>query len=82
LNNYNGCSYIQELNSMSNSDLQLFTDSAGGKILHGTWAVLNWPKHWSSEILNDITCLEIIPAPMAIFSLEGKVRSKQDFISL
>ena len=35
LNNYNGCSYIQELNWISNSDLQLFTDNAGGN----TWVV-------------------------------------------
>jgi hypothetical protein len=37
LNNYNGCSYIQELNWISNSDLQLFTDSAVEKL----WAVLH-----------------------------------------
>jgi len=66
-------SYIQELNWISNSDLQLFTDCAGGKTLgcasylHGAWAVLNWPKHWSSKILSDITYLEIIPVAMAVF---------------
>jgi hypothetical protein len=36
LNNNNGCSYIQELNWTSNSDLQFFTDNAGEKL----WAVL------------------------------------------
>ena len=47
-NNYNGCSYIQELNWISNFDLQIFTDSAGGKTvgcasyLRGGWTVLNW----------------------------------------
>jgi hypothetical protein len=52
LSNYNGCSCIQELNWISNSDLQLFTDSGGGKTLactsylHGGWTVLNWEKHW------------------------------------
>ena len=52
LSNYNGCSYIQELNWISNSNLQLFTDSGGGKTLgcasylHGGWIVLNWEKHW------------------------------------
>jgi hypothetical protein len=33
LNNYNGCSYIRELYWISNSDFQLFTDSAGGHTL-------------------------------------------------
>jgi hypothetical protein len=37
LNNNNGCSYIQELNWISNSDLQLFTDTAVEKL----WAVLH-----------------------------------------
>jgi hypothetical protein len=87
LNNYNGCSYIQELNWISNSDLQLFTDSAVEKLgcasyLHGAWAVLNWPKHWSSEILNDITYLEIIPVAMASFLWKERFEAKKDFISL
>ena len=83
LNNYNGCSYIHELNWISNFDLQLFTDSAGGKTLgcasylHGEWAVLNWPKHWSSEILNDITYLEIIPVAMAINFWKERFETKQ-----
>ena len=82
LNNYNGCSYIQELNQISNSDLQLFTDRAGGKTLgcasypDGAWTVLNWPKHWSSEILNDITYLEIIPVAMAIFLWKERFEAK------
>jgi hypothetical protein len=33
LNNYNGCSYIRELYWISNSDFQLFTNSAGGHTL-------------------------------------------------
>ena len=37
LNNYNGCSNIQELNWISNSDLQLFTDSVVEKL----WAVIH-----------------------------------------
>jgi hypothetical protein len=82
LNNNNGCSYIQELNWTSNSDLQFFTDGAGGKTLgcasylHGAWSVLNLPKHWSSEILNHIAYLEIIHVPMAIFLWKERFEAK------
>ena len=44
--------------------------------LHGAWDVLNWPKHWSSENLNDITHLEIIPVAVTIFFWKERFEAK------
>ena len=36
--------------------------------LQGNWAYLKWPKEWSeTDILRDMTYLEIIPIALAIF---------------
>jgi hypothetical protein len=47
---------------MSNVELELYTDSAGGigkgcaAYLQGKWAYLKWPKEWSgTDILRDMT---------------------------
>ena len=45
--------------------------------LHEAWAVLNWLNHWSSEILNDITYLEIIPVAMANFLWKKRFEAKK-----
>ena len=45
--------------------------------LHEAWAVLNWLNHWSSEILNDITYLEIIPVAMANFLWKERFEAKK-----
>ena len=45
--------------------------------LHGAWAVLNWLNHWASEILNDITYLEIIPVAMANFLWKERFEAKK-----
>ena len=73
LQNFNGNSYILDVDWISDHDMELFTDSAGGKTkgcgiyFQGKWCVLNWPKEWeNSEILKDITYLEIIPIALAV----------------
>ena len=73
LENFNGNSYILDADWISNCDMELFTDSAGGNTkgcgiyFQGKWCVLNWPKEWeNSEILKDITYLEIIPIALAV----------------
>ena len=67
LEKFNGVFYILELEWMSNVELELYTDSAGG-IGKGCAAYLKWPKEWSgTDILRDITYLEIIPIALAIF---------------
>jgi hypothetical protein len=60
LEKFNGVSYILEVEWMSNVELELYTDSAGGigkgcaAYLQGKWAYLKWPKEWSgTDILRD-----------------------------
>ena len=74
LEQFNGVSYILDDIWLSNYDLQLFTDSAGGAdkgcgvYFMGKWTFLLWPVEWfDSEILKDITYLEIIPIALAIY---------------
>jgi len=73
LEKFNGVSYINEVDWMSNVKFKLFTDSAGGKgkgcaaYLQGSWAYLEWPNEWAeSDILKDMTYLEIIPIALGI----------------
>ncbi|VDI81167.1 Hypothetical predicted protein [Mytilus galloprovincialis] len=65
LEQFNGNSYINDIGWISNFDLELYTDSAGGlgkgcaAYLNGKWTFLEWPNEWnSSEIFKDITYLE------------------------
>lgn len=72
LENFNGTSFILDQNWLSNSDLQLFTDSSGsfgcGCYFMGKWSFLQWPASWhQTDITKDITFLEIIPIALAIF---------------
>ena len=73
IENFNGTSYILD-DWISNFDLKLYTDSAGGAsrgcgaYCQNKWVYLQWPLEWvNSEILKDITFLEIIPIALAIF---------------
>ena len=73
LENFNGVSYILDDEWLSNSDIQLYTDSAGGEgkgcgcYFNGKWCFLQWPEGFTVEILKDITFLEIIPIALAIY---------------
>ena len=79
LENFNGVSYILDKDWVSNVDLQLFTDSAGGGstpltcqngcgvFFMGKWCYFQWPKKWhNSDILGDMTFLEMLPISLAI----------------
>ena len=70
---FNGNSFILD-NWISNCDLELYTDSAGGAskgcgaYCKNKWAYLQWPAEWESTgLLRDITFLEIIPIALSIF---------------
>jgi hypothetical protein len=59
--NFNGTSFILDDTWLSNFDMQLFTDSAGGMgkgcwcYLFGKWSILQWPVEWyHADILKDI----------------------------
>ena len=77
--NFNGVFYILNKDWVSNVDLQLFTDSAGGSstpltcqngcgvFLMGKWCYFQWPKKWhNSDILRDMTFLEMLPIALEI----------------
>ena len=79
LENFNGISYILDKHWVSNRDLHLFTDSAGigdslssrnngcGVFFNGSWCYFPWPLHWhGTDIMKDMTFLEIIPIALAI----------------
>jgi hypothetical protein len=73
LSRYNGTTMLLEQFWSSNSDLELFTDIAGWKgrgfgIYFGwKWAQACWPTSWhNSDILSDITFLELFPVVVAL----------------
>lgn len=74
LSNFNGECYMPEKFWTSNQSIELFTDSTGNESLgcaayfRGHWVQYQWPKQWSNtDILADITCLELIPIILAFF---------------
>jgi hypothetical protein len=66
--NFDGHSYLMDEVWISNDEFELLTDSAGGKSKGcGIYWQGNWPEQWeSSEILKDITYLEIIQIALAV----------------
>ena len=73
LNDFNGASYMLDVEWVSSAQLQLYTDSAGGSglgcgcYLDGAWSFLQWPDQWAiSVILKDITFLEMVPIALAV----------------
>lgn len=70
---YNGLSYIHDLNWSTNVDIELYTDSANvgngcSAYFSGKWTYLPWPSRWNcSEIMRDMTYLELVPIALAIY---------------
>lgn len=82
LTQYNGVSIMLENEWLDNGTLQLFTDSAGsaqygcGVYFKGAWAFLQWPEAWiNSDILSDITYLEMVPVALACYLWKDKLCS-------
>ncbi|MBV2113348.1 MAG: hypothetical protein KUF82_20545 [Candidatus Thiodiazotropha sp. (ex Ctena orbiculata)] len=70
---FNGLSYMLDLQWTSSATLGLQTDSAGGAALgcgayfQGDWVFLKWPLDWEKTgILLDITFLEMVPIALAV----------------
>ena len=71
---FNGISYMLDSEWTPANELQLQTDSAGGATLgcgayfRGDWVFLRWPESWKgSDILKDITFLELVPIALAVY---------------
>lgn len=82
--NHNGISVFHDRYWVSNDDVQLFTDSAGGKGLgfgifyQGHWCQARWPEAWHvSGITKDITALEIFPILVSIAIWGEEFRNKK-----
>ena len=81
---FNGFSVFHERFWVSNEDIQLFTDSAGGSNLWfgayfaGKWAYAPWPQSWVDQsIIDDITVLEMFPLLVSLHIWGEDLRNKK-----
>lgn len=81
---HNGVSVFHDQAWLSNAEVQLFTDSAGGSGLgfgiffQGHWCQASWPPEWhDSGITKDITILELFPIVAAMFIWGSRLRNKK-----
>jgi hypothetical protein len=82
--NFNGTSFILDDIWLSNFDMQLFTDSAGGIgkgcgcYLFGKWSILQWPVElYHADILKDITFLEMIPIALSVLLWDRYLKERK-----
>ena len=81
---FNGISVFHDRFWISNDDIQLFTDSAGGPDLGfgayfvGKWAQGAWPQSWVDKgITADITVLELFPLLVSLHTWGEELRNKK-----
>ena len=81
---FNGISYMLDSEWTPANELQLQTDSAGGATLgcgayfRGDWVFLRRPESWKgSDILKDITFLELVPITLAVCFWKGNFVGKR-----
>ncbi|XP_048757041.2 uncharacterized protein LOC130046337 isoform X1 [Ostrea edulis] len=81
LENFNGRAPFPDLLWSSNTALNLFTDSCascgGGAFYNNSWLVIKWSSTWDSQVLRDITFLELVPILCAFWVWAGSFESKK-----
>lgn len=84
LEEFNGITYMLDETWLSNYDLQLFSDSSSlaengcSGYFMGRRFFLQWPKEWeNTDILKDMTYLEIIPIALAIYLWNAELFKKR-----
>ena len=84
LEDFNGECYILENFWLTNEALELFTDSTGNQYLgcgayfKGHWLQFRWPESWvGTEIMRDITFLELVPIVLALLSWHSQFNNKK-----
>jgi hypothetical protein len=83
LKNFNGITIFSDIDWVTDTDLNPFTDAAGNKslgcgaYLDGQWLCLRWPDFWGEEILRDITFLELIPIVLSFVTWTGQFKGKK-----
>ncbi|XP_052695666.1 uncharacterized protein LOC128174070 [Crassostrea angulata] len=85
LEKFNGISYFPSREWISSDVLELFTDSTGnaelgcGAYFQGRWAFFEWAPKWhSSDIIRDMTFLELVPLVLAIRLWGQDLECKKD----
>ncbi|PJE78781.1 hypothetical protein CI610_02269 [invertebrate metagenome] len=86
---FNGCSYFPDSFWLSDSHLQLYTDSAGqsnlgcGAVLQAHWAFFQWPKAWgNSDVMRDLTFLELVPVLLAMMLWGPQLKNKKIVLNI
>ena len=81
---FNGISVFHDRYWVSNEDVQLFTDSAGGADLGfgayfaGKWTCAHWPQWWIDQgITADITVLEMFPLLVCLHIWGQELKNKK-----
>lgn len=81
LENYNNKTPFPDLVWSSKDALNLYTDSCGscggGAFYDNHWTLIKWPNFWSSEVLRDITFLELVPLVAAIWLWQDNLAAKK-----
>ncbi|XP_033762122.1 uncharacterized protein LOC117343748 [Pecten maximus] len=84
MEDFNGVNTFPDPDWLSDQSLELFTDSAGssdlgcGAFYHKSWSFFKWPCSWhKTEILRDITFLELVPILLAIHTWGNDLRDKK-----
>ena len=81
---FNGSCKFDKNIWLTNEQLNLYTDSTGnsklgcGVYFSGKWAYFDWPVQWhETEIMKDMTFLELVPILLAIYLFTFELRDKQ-----
>lgn len=81
---FNGISVFHDRYWVSNEDIQLFTDSAGGAnlgfgaYLAGKWTCCKWPQSWVFQgLTDDITFLEMFPLLVSVHIWGEDLKNKK-----
>ncbi|XP_053376811.1 uncharacterized protein LOC128547723 [Mercenaria mercenaria] len=81
---FNGISVFHDRYWLSNVDMNLYTDSAGGPNLgfgiyfQGQWSYAPWPADWhSADITKDITALELFPILVSLHIWGSQFQNKK-----
>jgi hypothetical protein len=84
LKNFNGISVFHDRFWITNEDVQLYSDSAGGQDLgfglyfKGHWCHDKWPQSWhTSGFTSDITVLELFPILVALYIWGSELVNKK-----
>ena len=77
--NFNGTTPFPLQHWHDSEFLEFFTDSSGaygcGVVFGNHWSCLSWPTYWSSDIIRDITLLELVPIVLGMSIWSSKLKN-------